>query len=159
MGGFSKDYAMTGWRVGYVAAPSDMLKAMRKIHQYIIMSAPTTGQVAAIEALRSGEEAVQDMIHQYDERRRVIVNGLNDVGMPCFEPHGAFYVFPSIERTTLSSEEFSERLLFEEKVAVVPGTAFGESGEGYVRCVYAASMTDIEEALGRLESFVRRYAR
>jgi len=159
MGGFSKDYAMTGWRVGYAAAPRDILKGMRKIHQYIIMSAPTTGQVAAIEALRSGEAAVQDMIREYDERRRVIVQGLNDIGMPCFEPHGAFYVFPSIERTRLTSEEFSERLLFEEKVAVVPGSAFGACGEGYVRCVYAASMTDIEEALGRMESFVRRHAR
>jgi len=159
MGGFSKDYAMTGWRVGYVAAPADLLKGMRKIHQYIIMSAPTTGQIAAIEALRSGEEAVQDMVHQYDQRRKVIVQGLNDVGMPCFEPHGAFYAFPSIERTRLNSEEFSDRLLFEEKVAVVPGSAFGASGEGYVRCAYAASLTDIEEALGRMESFVRRYAR
>jgi len=159
MGGFSKDYAMTGWRVGYVAAPADLLKGMRKIHQYIIMSAPTTGQIAAIEALRSGEEAVQDMVHQYDQRRQVIVQGLNDVGMPCFEPHGAFYAFPSIERTRLGSEEFSDRLLFEEKVAVVPGSAFGASGEGYVRCAYAASLADIEEALGRMESFVRRYAR
>ncbi len=159
MGGFSKDYAMTGWRVGYVAAPADLLKGMRKIHQYIIMSAPTTGQIAAIEALRSGEDAVQDMVHQYDQRRQVIVQGLNDVGMPCFEPHGAFYAFPSIERTRLNSEEFSDRLLFEEKVAVVPGSAFGASGEGYVRCAYAASLADIEEALGRMESFVRRYAK
>jgi len=159
MGGFSKDYAMTGWRVGYVAAPADLLRGMRKIHQYIIMSAPTTGQIAAIEALRSGEEAVQDMVHQYDQRRQVIVKGLNDVGMPCFEPHGAFYAFPSIERTRLGSEEFSDRLLFEEKVAVVPGSAFGASGEGYVRCAYAASLADIEEALGRMESFVRRYAK
>ncbi|NOZ06533.1 MAG: aminotransferase class I/II-fold pyridoxal phosphate-dependent enzyme [Chloroflexi bacterium] len=159
MGGFSKDYAMTGWRVGYVAAPADLLKGMRKIHQYIIMSAPTTGQIAAIEALRSGEDAVQDMVHQYDQRRQVIVQGLNDVGMPCFEPHGAFYAFPSIERTRLGSEEFSDRLLFEEKVAVVPGSAFGASGEGYVRCAYAASLADIEEALGRMESFVRRYAK
>jgi aminotransferase len=157
LGGFSKDYAMTGWRLGYAAAPGNILDGMRKAHQYIIMCAPTTAQAAGIEALRSGEEAVQGMLHEYDQRRRVIVDGLNSIGMPCFEPQGAFYAFPSIQNTSLSSEEFSEKLLYDQKVAVVPGTAFGECGAGFVRCAYAASMVDIEEALGRMEDFVRQY--
>jgi len=159
LGGFSKSYAMTGWRIGYAAAPAEILAGMRKLHQYIIMCAPTTAQVAAIEALRSGEEAVQEMLHQYDQRRRVIVHGLNDIGMPCFEPQGAFYAFPSIQNTSLSSEEFSEKLLLEQKVAVVPGNAFGEGGEGFVRCAYATSLVNIEEGLGRMEGFARQYAR
>ena len=157
LGGFSKDYAMTGWRLGYAAAPANILDGMHKAHQYIIMCAPTTAQAAGIEALQNGEEAVQAMLHEYDQRRRVIVDGLNTIGLPCFEPRGAFYAFPSIQNTSLSSEEFSEKLLYDQKVAVVPGTAFGECGAGFVRCAYAASMVDIEEALGRMEDFVRKY--
>jgi aminotransferase len=159
LSGFSKTYAMTGWRLGYAAAPRQILGGMQKAHQYIIMCAPTTAQVAGIEALRSGEDAVQDMLRQYDQRRRVMVDGLNSIGMPCFEPRGAFYTFPSVQNTSLSSEEFSERLLYEKKVAVIPGTAFGACGEGFVRCAYAASLVQIEEALGRMEDFVRRYRR
>jgi aminotransferase len=159
LSGFSKTYAMTGWRLGYAAAPAEILAGMHKVHQYIIMCAPTPAQAAAIEALRSGEDAVQEMLHQYDQRRRVIVQGLNSIGMPCFEPRGAFYAFPSIENTRLSSEEFSENLLFEQKVAVVPGNAFGDSGEGFVRCSYATSLVDIEEALGRMEELVEKYAK
>ncbi len=159
LGGFSKNYAMTGWRIGYACGPADLIAALRKIHQYIIMSAPTMGQVAAIEALKCGEEHVQAMRAEYDRRRRVIVDGLNAIGLPCFEPRGAFYAFPDIRRTGLNSEEFSEKLLFEEKVAVVPGSAFGESGEGYVRCAYAASMENIQEALRRIERFVKRNSR
>lgn len=159
LGGFSKSYAMTGWRLGYAAAPAVILAGMHKVHQYIIMCAPTTAQVAAIEALRSGEDAVQEMRHQYDQRRGVIVQGLNSIGMPCFEPRGAFYAFPSIQNTSLSSEEFSERLLFQQKVAVVPGNAFGDSGEGFVRCSYATSLVHIEEALGRMEEFVKEYGK
>jgi aminotransferase len=121
------------------------------------MCAPTTAQVAGIEALRNGEDAVQEMLREYDQRRRVIVDGLNSIGMPCFEPQGAFYAFPSIQNTSLGSEEFSEKLLYEKKVAVVPGTAFGACGEGFVRCAYAASLVDIEEALGRMEDLVKRY--
>jgi len=157
LGGFSKAYAMTGWRIGYVAGNDEVIGAVRKLHQYAIMCAPTTAQVAAIEALRNGEEAVQVMVQEYDKRRRVIVKGLNDLGLSCFEPQGAFYAFPSIARTGLSSDEFSERLLFEEKVAVVPGSAFGECGEGFVRCSYATSLPDVEEALRRMERFVHRY--
>jgi aminotransferase len=157
LGGFSKTYAMTGWRLGYAAGPANILGGMRKAHQYMIMCAPTTAQVAGIEALRNGEKAVQEMLAEYDQRRRVIVDGLNTIGMPCFEPQGAFYAFPSIQNTSLNSEEFSEKLLFEHKVAVVPGTAFGECGEGYVRCAYATSMVNIEEALGRMEDLVKRY--
>jgi aminotransferase len=157
LGGFSKAYAMTGWRIGYVAGNGEVIGAIRKLHQYAIMCAPTTAQVAAIEALRNGEEAVQAMVQEYDKRRQVIVRGLNDLGLSCFEPRGAFYAFPSIARTGLSSDEFSERLLFEERVAVVPGSAFGECGEGFVRCSYATSLPDIEEALGRTERFVHQY--
>jgi aminotransferase len=157
LSGFSKTYAMTGWRLGYAAAPARLLDGMRKAHQYMIMCAPTTAQAAGIEALRNGEKAVQEMLAEYDQRRRVIVDGLNSIGMPCFEPQGAFYAFPSIQNTSLSSEEFSEKLLFERKVAVVPGTAFGQCGEGYVRCAYATSMVNIEEALGRMEDIVKRY--
>jgi aminotransferase len=157
LGGFSKTYAMTGWRLGYAAGPAAILGGMRKAHQYMIMCAPTTAQVAGIEALRNGEEAVQEMLAEYDQRRRVIVDGLNTIGMPCFEPQGAFYAFPSIQNTSLNSEEFSEKLLFDKKVAVVPGTAFGDCGEGYVRCAYATSMVNIEEALGRMEDLVKQY--
>ena len=157
LSGFSKTYAMTGWRLGYAAAPAEILAGMQKAHQYIIMCAPTTAQVAGVEALRHGEDAVQEMLREYDQRRRVIVDGLNTVGLPCVEPKGAFYAFPSIQNTSLSSEEFSEKLLYEQKVAVVPGTAFGESGEGFVRCAYATSLVEIEEALGRMEDFVKQH--
>jgi aminotransferase len=156
LGGFSKAYAMTGWRIGYAAAPPAILAAMRKVHQFIIMSAPTTGQEAAIEALRNGEPYVQAMRSEYDRRRRTIVDGFNRLGLTCFEPRGAFYAFPSIESTGLSEDEFSERLLMEERVAMVPGTAFGKSGAGHVRASYATSLANIEEALNRIERFLTR---
>jgi aminotransferase len=159
LGGFSKAYAMTGWRIGYVAAPPELLAAMRKVHQYIIMSAPTTGQEAAIEALKTGEPYVESMRQEYDRRRHVIVEGFNSLGLSCFEPRGAFYAFPSIKSTGLSDEEFSERLLAEEKVAMVPGSAFGNSGAGHVRASYATSLPNIEEALNRLEHFLARLKR
>ncbi len=157
LGGFSKDYAMTGWRVGYAAARKDILAGLNKVHQYIVMSAPTMGQVAALEGLRHAEADVQSMVNEYDHRRQVIVSGLNTIGLPTFEPRGAFYAFPDIRITGLSSEAFSERLLMEERVAVIPGSAFGACGEGYVRAAYAASMTNIEEALTRMERFVRNH--
>jgi aminotransferase len=157
LGGFSKAYAMTGWRIGYAAAPREIIAAMTKIHQYTIMSAPTMAQVAAIEALKSGENSVREMVEDYNRRRLVIVKGLCDIGLSCFEPRGAFYAFPSIAVTGMSSEEFSEKLLMEEKVAVVPGSAFGEGGEGYVRCCYATSLAEIEEALNRMGRFVNKY--
>jgi len=157
LGGFSKAFAMTGWRIGYAAAPKDTIAAMTKIHQYTMMCAPTMAQVAAIEALKSGEDSVQEMVEDYNRRRKVIVKGLNDIGLTCFEPRGAFYAFPSIKSTGMKSEEFSEGLLLEEKVAVVPGSAFGECGEGYVRCCYATSMADIEEALSRMKRFVHKH--
>ena len=156
LGGFSKAYAMTGWRIGYAAAPPAILAAMRKVHQFIIMSAPTTGQEAAIEALKIGEPHVQAMRAEYDRRRRTIVDGFNRLGLSCFEPRGAFYAFPSIESTGLSEDEFAERLLMEEKVAMVPGTAFGKSGAGHVRASYATSLENIEEALNRVERFLSR---
>jgi aminotransferase len=156
LSGFSKSHAMTGWRIGYAAAPPAILAAMRKVHQFIIMSAPTTGQEAAIEALKSGEPYVEGMRQEYDRRRRVIVDGFNRLGLPCFEPRGAFYAFPSIESSGLSEDEFSERLLMEEKVAVVPGSAFGKSGKGHVRASYATSLPNIEEALNRIERFLSK---
>jgi aminotransferase len=157
LGGFSKAYAMTGWRVGYALAPAEIIAAMTKIHQYTIMSAPTMAQVAAIEALKTGESDVVEMVEDYNRRRLVIVKGLCDIGLSCFEPKGAFYAFPSITCTGMTSEEFSEGLLQEEKVAVVPGSAFGKCGEGYVRCCYATSLADIEEALKRMGRFVKKY--
>jgi aminotransferase len=157
LGGFSKAYAMTGWRVGYAAAPREIITAMTRIHQYTIMCAPTMAQVAAIQALRSGEENVLEMVEDYNRRRLIIVKGLGDIGLSCFEPKGAFYAFPSITVTGMKSEEFSEKLLVEEKVAVVPGSAFGKCGEGYVRCCYATSLTDIEEALSRMKRFVSKH--
>ena len=157
LGGFSKAYAMTGWRIGYAAAPRDIIAAMTKIHQYTIMSAPTMAQVAAIEALKSGESSVQEMVEDYNRRRLVIVKGFCDIGLSCFEPKGAFYAFPSIAVTGMTSEEFSERLLIEERVAAVPGSAFGDCGEGYVRCCYATSLADIEEALNRMARFVKKH--
>jgi len=156
LGGFSKSHAMTGWRIGYAAAPPAILGAMRKVHQYIIMSAPTTGQEAAIEALKSGEPYVEAMRQEYDRRRRVIVDGFNRLGLTCFEPRGAFYAFPSIKSTGLTDEDFSERLLMEEKVAMIPGSAFGKSGTGHVRASYATSLPNIEEALIRLERFLNK---
>lgn len=156
LNGFSKAYAMTGWRLGYVCAPAPILAALLKIHTYTIMCAPATGQKAAIEALKSGEPAVRDMVGQYNQRRRLIVDGLNQAGLDCHLPQGAFYAFPSIRRTGLTSEEFAERLLFEEHVAVVPGTAFGLGGEGHIRCSYATSLAKIEEALHRIGRFVRK---
>jgi len=156
LGGFSKSHAMTGWRIGYAAAPPAILGAMRKVHQYIIMSAPTTGQEAAIEALKSGEPYVEAMREEYDRRRRVIVDGFNRLGLSCFEPRGAFYAFPSIESSGLSDEEFSERLLMEEKVAMIPGSAFGTSGKGHVRASYATSLPNIEEALNRVDRFLKK---
>jgi aminotransferase len=157
LGGFSKAYAMTGWRIGYAAAPAEMLGAMRKVHQYTIMSAPTIAQYAALEALKHGEEAVQAMRARYDRRRRLIVDGLNDIGLTCFEPKGAFYAFPSIVATGMTDEEFSERLIMEEKVACVPGSAFGTCGAGHVRCSYATAYDQIEQALERMARFARRH--
>jgi len=157
LGGFSKAYAMTGWRIGYAAAPREIIAAMTKIHQYTMMCASTMGQVAAIEALKAGETSATEMVEDYNRRRLVMVKGLNDIGLSCFEPKGAFYAFPSIRCTGMTSEEFAEKLLTEEKIAVVPGSAFGECGEGYVRCCYATSLADIEEALSRMNRFVNKY--
>lgn len=156
LNGFSKAYAMTGWRIGYAAAPAEIIEAMMKIHQYTMMCASTMGQVAALEAIRNSYDESEAMIEQYAMRRRVIVKGLNDAGLPCLMPGGAFYAFPSIQETGLSCDEFSERLLFEEKVAVVPGNAFGESGEGHVRCSYATAIDRIEIAVERIGRFVRK---
>ena len=156
LGGFSKDYAMTGWRVGYAAAPASILDAMRKVHQYTIMSAPTMSQIAALEALTNGEEHVQEMVGEYDRRRRLIVSGLNELGLPTFEPHGAFYAFPNIEASGMDDETFAEKLLHEERVAVVPGNAFNAEGN-FVRCSYATSYEQIEEALERMRRFMKRY--
>lgn len=156
LGGFSKDYAMTGWRVGYVCANPEILGAIRKIHQYVIMSAPTMGQAGALEGLLHAENDVQEMIRSYDQRRQVTVSGLRAIGLPTFTPRGAFYAFPDIRGTGLDSEQFCEKLLMEEHVAVIPGSAFGTSGEGFVRICYAASMANIEEALTRMERFVKR---
>ncbi len=159
LGGMSKDYAMTGWRIGYALGPTDLIGAMRKIHQYLIMSASTTGQEAALEAFTNPavEDFVQNMVASYDRRRRIIVAGLNEIGLDCFEPKGAFYAFPSITKTGMNEHEFAERLLLEERVAVVPGSAFGAGGEGHVRCAYAASMENIEKALERMYRFMRRH--
>jgi aminotransferase len=156
VGGFSKAWAMTGWRLGFAAGPAEIIAAMVKVHSYAVMCSPTTAQEAAIEALRGCDDEVAQMRREYNQRRRVIVNRLNEMGLACFEPKGAFYAFPSIATTGLSSEEFAQRLLEEEKVAVVPGTAFGACGEGFVRCSYATSMPLVEEAMTRMASFVER---
>jgi len=156
--GFSKAYAMTGWRLGYACAPAEIIEAMMKIHQYTIMSAPTAAQYAGIEALDHGEGDVQDMLAEYDRRRRLLVKGLNEIGLTCPEPRGAFYAFPSIASTGMSSEEFSLKLLEEEQVAVIAGTAFGDMGEGHVRMCYATAYEQIEEALKRMRRFVQRHA-
>ena len=155
--GFSKTYAMTGWRLGYALGPDRIIKLMTKIHQFGIMSSPTTSQYAAIEALRSCDDDVEDMRSEYNYRRRVIVDGFRNMGLSCFEPLGAFYVFPCIKSTGMTSDEFCNRLLEEEKVAVVPGTAFGECGEGFIRVSYAYSIGKIEEALQRIERFVKKH--
>ena len=155
--GFSKAFAMTGWRLGYACGPEPVIKQMTKIHQYAIMCAPTTSQFAAIEAMKSCDDDVEYMRSEYDHRRRVMVNGFREMGLSCFEPLGAFYVFPNISKTGLTSEEFATKLLYEKKVAVVPGTAFGESGEGFIRCSYAYSIKNIEKALERIKEFVAEY--
>ena len=155
--GFSKAYAMTGWRIGYVAAPAHILEAMLKIHQYTIMCAGTAPQEAALEALRHGEEEVQLMHDDYARRRRMFVDGLNSIGLPCCEPGGAFYAFPNISSKGMTDEEFAEKLLFEEQVAVVPGSAFGAAGTGYVRCAYCTAYDQLEEALVRMERFLKNH--
>lgn len=155
--GFSKTFAMTGWRLGYALGPAEIIKAMTKLHQYGIMSSPTTSQFAAIEALRSCDKDVENMRNEYNYRRRFIVDGFRNMGLSCFEPLGAFYVFPCIKSLGMTSEEFANKLLMEEKVAVVPGNAFGESGEGFIRCSYAYSIDSIDEALKRISRFVEKY--
>jgi aminotransferase len=157
LGGFSKNYAMTGWRVGYACAPAELLQGLLRIHQYTIMSAPTMAQIAALEALQNGEEHVETMRAEYNRRRELIVGGLNQLGLPTFEPKGAFYAFPSITPSGMDDDTFSVRLLEEENVAVVPGSAFGAGGEGFVRCSYATAYEKIEEALERLARFVQRH--
>lgn len=154
--GFSKSYAMTGWRLGYACGPKEIIEQMTKIHQFCIMCAPTTSQYAAVEALKNGDEDVQNMREAYNQRRRYLVHAFKEMGLECFEPFGAFYVFPSIKQFGMTSEEFATRLLNEEKVAVVPGTAFGECGEGFLRISYAYSLEDLKEAIGRLERFIGR---
>lgn len=154
--GFSKAYAMTGWRLGYVCAHKVLIDAMKKIHQYAIMCSPTTAQYAAIEALKNGDESVAEMAREYNRRRRVLVDGFRSMGLDCFEPLGALYVFPCIKSTGMSSDEFCEKLLLEEKVLAVPGNAFGECGEGFIRACYAASMEDVMEAIKRIRRFVER---
>lgn len=157
--GFSKSYAMTGWRLGYACGPAEIVKQMVKIHQYAIMCAPTNSQYAAVEALRNGDEDVARMREAYDQRRRYLMHVFREMGLTCFEPFGAFYVFPCIQEFGMSSEEFASRFLEEEKVAVVPGTAFGACGEGYLRISYAYSLEDLKKALGRLARFVERLRR
>ncbi|MFI5273188.1 MAG: aminotransferase class I/II-fold pyridoxal phosphate-dependent enzyme [Ktedonobacterales bacterium] len=155
--GFSKAYAMTGWRIGYLCAPAALLEGIVKIHQYAIMCAATMSQAAALEALRHGEEAVERMVASYDTRRRIAVEGFNAAGLATYDPKGAFYVFPAIAASGLSSDEFAEQLLYEEKVAVVPGSAFGGAGEGHVRCTYATAQDKLEEAIARIDRFVQRH--
>lgn len=155
LNGFSKAYAMTGWRIGYAMSNPAIISAMTKIHQYTMLCAPITAQIAAIEALRHGEKYMKKMVSEYDKRRRFIYDGLTNAGLKCFEPKGAFYIFPDITSTGLTSEEFAEQLLMKEHVALVPGTAFGQCGEGYVRCSYATSVTKISEAIARIEHFVQ----
>lgn len=154
--GFSKAYAMTGWRLGYACGHPDIIAQMTKVHQYAIMSAPTTAQYAAIEALRNGDSDIEVMREEYNDRRKIIVSGFNNMGLDCFEPEGAFYAFPSIKSTGLSSNDFCEKLLCDMKVAVIPGTAFGDCGEGHVRCSYAYSLENINKALERIEAFVKK---
>ena len=155
LNGFSKAYAMTGWRIGYAMSNPAIISAMTKIHQYTMLCAPITAQIAAVEALRHGEKYMKKMVSEYDKRRRLIYDGLTNAGLKCFEPKGAFYIFPDITSTGLTSEEFAEKLLMKEHVALVPGNAFGECGEGYVRCSYATSVAKISEAIARIEHFVQ----
>lgn len=157
LGGFSKNYAMTGWRVGFAAAPTGIIEGLVRIHQYTIMSAPTMAQAAGLEAVLKGQAYVKEMHDEYDRRRRLIVSGLNELGLPTFEPHGAFYAFPDIRVSGMSDEIFAQKLLEEERVAVVPGNSFGAGGEGFVRCSYATSYEKIEEALARMDRFMRRH--
>jgi aminotransferase len=157
LGGFSKDYAMTGWRIGYAAGPVDFIQGLVRIHQYTVMSAPTMSQTAALEALKVGEPFVKDMLNEYDRRRKLIVSGFNRLGLDTFEPRGAFYAFPRVKKTGMNDESFAEKLLSEEHVAVVPGSSFGAGGEGFVRCSYATAYEKIEEALRRIEQFMRRH--
>jgi aminotransferase len=154
LGGFSKAYAMTGWRLGYAAGNQEIIAAMTKIHQYTMLCAPIMAQKAGIEALKFGDPDIQEMVSDYNHRRLLMVKGFNNIGLSCFEPRGAFYTFPSIKSTGMTSDEFSETLLKEEKVVVVPGTAFGPSGEGHIRCCYATAMSEIEEALSRIDRFL-----
>lgn len=156
LGGFSKDYAMTGWRIGFAAAPESLMNGMHRVHQYTIMCASTTAQVAAYEALKNGEPYVQQMVAEYDRRRRLMVEGLNTIGLRTFEPCGAFYAFPQVSETGLDEEVFASRLLLEERVAVIPGSAFGKGGAGFVRCSYATAYEKLEEALDRIEHFVKQ---
>lgn len=157
LGGFSKNYAMTGWRIGFAVGPLDLIEGLVRIHQYTIMSAPTPAQAAALVALRSGAPHVEEMRQEYDRRRKLVVSGFNQLGLTTFEPHGAFYAFPSIQASGLDDDTFSNKLLTEERVAMIPGSAFGAGGEGYVRCSYATSYDKLEEALHRIECFMRRY--
>ena len=157
LGGFSKDYAMTGWRIGYAAGPSDIIKGLVRIHQYTIMSAPTTAQDAAIEALKSGEPYIKEMVTEYDRRRKLLVGGLNKLGLTTFEPRGAFYAFPNISASGMDDETFCQKLLEEEHVAVIPGNSFGPGGENFARACYATSYEQIEEALRRMERFMSRH--
>ena len=154
--GFSKAYAMTGWRLGYACGPENILQQMTKIHQFAIMCAPTTSQYAAVDALKNGDEDVAQMRTAYNQRRRYLMNAFREMGLECFEPFGAFYVFPCIKEFGMTSDEFATRFLEEEKVAVVPGTAFGDCGEGYLRISYAYSLENLKVAIGRLEAFVTR---
>lgn len=157
LNGFSKAYAMTGFRMAYALAPSEIISSMMLIHQYTMMCAPITAQIGAIEALKNGESEMKKMVREYDRRRHLIVKGLNDIGLNCFNPKGAFYAFPSVQGTGLSSDEFAEHLLNEERVVTIPGSAFGETGEGFLRCAYAASREDIKEALERMDRFLDRF--
>lgn len=154
--GFSKSYAMTGWRLGYATGPANIIEQMTKIHQFAIMCAPTTSQYAAVEALRNGDSDVEMMRDAYDKRRKLLVHAFNNMGLTCFEPYGAFYVFPCIKNLNMTSDEFATQLLLEEKVAVVPGTAFGACGEGYLRVSYAYSIDDLKIAIERIERFVKK---
>ena len=157
LGGFSKNYAMTGWRAGFACGPADIIKGLVRIHQYTIMSAPTMSQLAALEAIQHGHKYVVQMRDEYDRRRRLIVAGLNQLGLPTFEPHGAFYAFPNVAITGMDDETFAQKLLEEERVAVVPGNSFGAGGEGFVRCSYATAYEKIEEALLRMQHFMHRH--
>jgi aminotransferase len=159
LGGFSKTYAMTGWRVGYALARHEIIDAMTKIHQYTMLCAPIMAQNAALCALQEGENDVNVMVAEYNYRRKFMYKKLNEIGLPCSEPLGAFYCFPSVKNTGMSSEEFATKLLYEEKVAVVPGDAFGEYGEGYIRCCYATSLNEIEEAIGRIRNFINKHSK